>query len=163
MLSLIVAIAENNAIGKAGDLLCHLPNDLQYFKRQTSGCTIVMGKNTFYSLPKRPLPNRRNIVMTSSTDFVYDQTEVAHSIQEVMDMVAEEEAFIIGGGMVYRQFLPLVDKLYITHIHHTWEDADTFFPEIDPAIWQCVSEERHEADEKNPYAHTFAVYTKRGE
>lgn len=163
MLSIIVAIAENNAIGKAGDLLCHLPNDLQYFKRQTSGCTIVMGKNTFYSLPKRPLPNRRNIVMTGSTDFVYDQTEVAHSIQEVMDMVAEEEAFIIGGGMVYRQFLPLVDKLYITHIHHTWEDADTFFPEIDPAIWQCVSEERHEADEKNPYAHTFAVYTKRGE
>lgn len=163
MLSIIVAIAENNAIGKAGDLLCHLPNDLQYFKRQTSGCTIVMGKNTFYSLPKRPLPNRRNIVMTGSTDFVYEQTEVAHSIQEVMDMVAEEEAFIIGGGMVYRQFLPLVDKLYITHIHHTWEDADTYFPEIDPAIWQCVSEERHEADEKNPYAHTFAVYTKRGE
>ena len=79
-----------------------------------------------------------------------------------MEMIApEEQAFIIGGGMVYRQFLPLVDKLYITHIHHTWEDADTFFPEIDPAVWQCISEERHEADEKNPYAHTFAVYTKR--
>ena len=162
MLSLIVAIAENNAIGKAGDLLCHLPNDLQYFKRQTSGCTVIMGERTFFSLPKHPLPNRRNIVLSDRADFTFEQTEVAHSIHEVMEMIAlEEQAFIIGGGMVYRQFLPLVDKLYITHIHHTWEDADTFFPEIDPAIWQCISEEHHEADEKNPYAHTFAVYTKR--
>ncbi|MBP3576422.1 MAG: dihydrofolate reductase, partial [Paludibacteraceae bacterium] len=115
-----------------------------------------------FSLPKHPLPNRRNIVLSDRADFTFEQTEVAHSIPEVMEMIApEEQAFIIGGGMVYRQFLPLVDKLYITHIHHTWEDADTFFPEIDSAIWQCISEERHEADEKNPYAHTFAVYTKR--
>jgi dihydrofolate reductase len=162
MLSLIVAIAENNAIGIAGDLLCYLPNDLQYFKRQTSGCTVVMGKRTFYSLPKRPLPNRRNIVLTTDTAFTYDNTEVAHSVADVMDMIAaDEQAFIIGGGVVYRQFLPLVDKLYITHIHHRWDDADTFFPEIDPAIWQCVSEEHHDADEKNPYPYTFAVYTKR--
>lgn len=162
MLSLIVAIAENNAIGIAGDLLCYLPNDLQYFKRQTSGCTVVMGKRTFYSLPKRPLPNRRNIVLTTDTAFTYDNTEVAHSVADVMDMIAaDEQAFIIGGGVVYRQFLPLVDKLYITHIHHIWDDADTFFPEIDPAIWQCVSEEHHDADEKNPYPYTFAVYTKR--
>jgi dihydrofolate reductase len=162
MLSLIVAIAENNAIGRAGDLLCYLPNDLQYFKRQTSGCTVVMGKRTFYSLPKRPLPNRRNIVLTTDTAFTYDNTEVAHSVADVMDMIAaDEQAFIIGGGVVYRQFLPLVDKLYITHIHHRWDDADTFFPEIDPAIWQCVSEEHHDADEKNPYPYTFAVYTKR--
>ena len=158
MLSLIVAIAENNAIGKAGDLLCHLPNDLQYFKRQTSGCTVIMGERTFFSLPKHPLPNRRNIVLSDRADFTFEQTEVAHSIPEVMEMIApEEQAFIIGGGMVYRQFLPLVDKLYITHIHHTWEDADTFFPEIDPTIWQCISEEHHEADEKNPYTHTFAL------
>lgn len=162
MLSLIVAIAENNAIGRAGDLLCYLPNDLQYFKRQTSGCTVVMGKRTFYSLPKRPLPNRRNIVLTTDTAFTYDNTEVAHSVADVMDMIAaDEQAFIIGGGVVYRQFLPLVDKLYITHIHHIWDDADTFFPEIDPAIWRCVSEEHHDADEKNPYPYTFAVYTKR--
>jgi dihydrofolate reductase len=162
MLSLIVAIAENNAIGIAGDLLCYLPNDLQYFKRQTSGCTVVMGKRTFYSLPKRPLPNRRNIVLTTDTAFTYDNTEVAHSVADVMDMIAaDEQAFIIGGGVVYRQFLPLVDKLYITHIHHIWDDADTFFPEIDLAIWQCVSEEHHDADEKNPYPYTFAVYTKR--
>lgn len=162
MLSLIVAIAENNAIGKAGNLLCYLPNDLQYFKQQTSGCTILMGKRTFESLPKRPLPNRRNIVLTSDTDFTYNNTEVAHSIPEALQMInPDEQAFVIGGGVVYRQFLPLVDKLYITHIHHSWEDADTFFPEIDSTIWQCVSEDHHEADEKNPYPYTFAVYTKR--
>ena len=162
MLSLIVAIAENNAIGKAGNLLCYLPNDLQYFKQQTSGCTILMGKRTFESLPKRPLPNRRNIVLTSDTNFTYNNTEVAHSIPEALQMIdPDEQVFVIGGGVVYRQFLPLVDKLYITHIHHTWEDADTFFPEIDSTIWQCVSEDHHEVDEKNPYPYTFAVYTKR--
>ena len=107
MLSLIVAISENNAIGKAGDLLCHLPNDLQYFKRHTSGCTVVMGKKTFESLPKRPLPNRRNIVLTQQTDFAYNNTEVAHSIPELMEMFrADEQVFIIGGGQVYRKFLP---------------------------------------------------------
>ena len=163
MLNLIVAIAENNAIGKAGDLLCHLPNDLQYFKQKTSGCTVIMGERTFFSLPKHPLPKRRNIVLSDRQDFAFENTEVVHSIPEAQAAVAaNEEAFIIGGGMVYRQFLPLVDKLYITHIHHSWEDADTFFPEIDPAIWQCVNEERHEADEKHNYAFTFATYKKRG-
>ena len=116
MLNLIVAIAENNAIGKAGDLLCHMPSDLQYFKRQTSGCTVIMGERTFFSLPKHPLPNRRNIVLSDRADFTFDNTEVVHSIPEAQAAVApDEQAFIIGGGMVYRQFLPLVDKLYITH------------------------------------------------
>ena len=150
MLNLIVAIAENNAIGKAGDLLCHLPSDLKYFKEKTQGCTVIMGERTFFSLPKHPLPNRRNIVLSDREDFTFENTEVVHSIPEAQAAVsADEQAFIIGGGMVYRQFLPLVDKLYSTQIHHSWEDADTFFPEIDPAIWQCVSEDRHEADEKN--------------
>lgn len=159
MLSLIVAISENNAIGKAGDLLCHLPNDLKYFKQQTTGATVVMGKNTFISLPRRPLPNRRNIVLTRDTNFAYENTEVAHSVEQLQSMLAtDENTFIIGGGQVYQQFLPLVDTLYITHIHHAWEDADTFFPNIDPSIWQCISQEHHEADEKHAYAYTFAVY-----
>jgi dihydrofolate reductase len=159
MLSLIVAISENNAIGKAGDLLCHLPNDLKHFKELTTGATVVMGKKTFFSLPRRPLPNRRNIVLTRDTNFVYENTEVAHSVEQLQSMLAiDENTFIIGGGQVYQQFLPLAETLYITHIHHTWEDADTFFPEIDPAIWHCISQERHEADEKHAYAYTFAVY-----
>ena len=150
MLNLIVAIAENNAIGKAGDLLCHMPSDLQYFKKQTSGCTVIMGERTFFSLPKHPLPNRRNIVLSDREDFTFENTEVVHSIAEAQAAIAEDEqAFIIGGGMVYRQFLP------------SWEDADTFFPEIETAIWQCISEEHHEADEKNPYPYTFAIYTKK--
>ena len=162
MFNIIVAIAENNAIGKAGDLLCHLPNDLKHFKEITTGVTVVMGKNTFFSLPRRPLPNRRNIVLTRDTAFAYENTEVAHSIDELCTMFSEDEnVFIIGGGNVYEQFMNKVDKLYITHIHHSWEDADTFFPKIDPAIWQCVSEEHHETDEKHLYPYTFATYTKK--
>ena len=162
MINLIVAIAENNAIGIAGDLLCHLPNDLKHFKEITTGATVVMGKNTFFSLPRRPLPNRRNIVLTTDTEFAYENTEVAHSIEQLYTLLNdEEEVFIIGGGKVYEQFINAVDKLYVTHIHHTWEDADTFFPEIGPAIWQCVSEEHHEADEKHLYPYTFAEYIKK--
>ena len=162
MINLIVAIAENNAIGIAGDLLCHLPNDLKHFKEITTGATVVMGKNTFFSLPRRPLPNRRNIVLTTDTEFTYENTEVAHSIEQLYTLLNdEEEVFIIGGGKVYEQFINTVDKLYVTHIHHTWEDADTFFPKIDPDTWQCVSEEHHEADEKHLYPYTFAEYIKK--
>lgn len=161
-MNLIVAISENNAIGKSGDLLCHLPNDLKYFKQLTTDATVVMGKNTFLSLPRRPLPNRRNIVLTRDTAFAYENTEVAHSIEELRLMLHEQEnVFIIGGGKVYEQFLPIVDKLYITHIHYSWEDADTFFPAINPAVWQCISEEHHAIDERHAYAYTFAVYTKK--
>ena len=161
MLSLIVAISENNAIGKAGDLLCHLPNDLKHFKELTTGATVVMGKKTFFSLPRRPLPNRRNIVLTRDTAFAYDNTEVAHSIHELQSMLqTNERVFIIGGGEVYKQFMPLADELHITHIHHIWEDADTFFPQIDPTIWRRTSEERNNPDEKHVFAYTFATYKK---
>lgn len=161
MLSLIVAISENNGIGKAGDLLCHLPNDLKHFKELTTGATVVMGKKTFFSLPRRPLPNRRNIVLTHDTAFAYDNTEVAHSIHELQSMLqTNERVFIIGGGEVYKQFMPLADELHITHIHHIWEDADTFFPQIDPTIWRRTSEERNNPDEKHAFAYTFATYKK---
>jgi dihydrofolate reductase len=161
-MKIIVAIAENNAIGKAGDLLCHLPNDLKHFKELTTGATVVMGKKTFFSLPRRPLPNRRNIVLTRDLIFAYEQTEVAHSIEELQGMLShDEQVFIIGGGEIYRQFIPLVEELHITHIHHTWEDADTFFPEIDPTIWQCTSEERFTSDDRHAFAYTFATYVRK--
>ena len=162
MLSIIVAISENYAIGKAGDLLCHLPNDLKHFKDLTTGATVVMGKNTFFSLPRRPLPNRRNIVLTRDESFQYENTEVAHSIDHLLSILsADEKVFIIGGGEVYKQFMPLVDELQITHIHHTWEDADTFFPEIDLSIWERVNEEHHKQDEKHAFAYTFATYQRK--
>ena len=161
MLSIIVAIAENYAIGKKGNLLCHLPEDLKHFKTITSGKTVLMGERTFYSLPKHPLPNRRNIVLTDVPGKVFDGAEAVYSIDEMVKLINSEEAFVIGGGMVYRQMMPLADKLYITHIHHSWEDADTFFPEIDSSIWKQISAEYHEADDKNPYDYTFAEYGRR--
>ena len=160
MISIIVAVAENYAIGKKGDLLCHLPADLKHFKDITSGKTVMMGERTFFSLPKHPLPNRRNIVLTDVQGKTFEGAEAVYSIDEMMQCCNGEEAFVIGGGMVYRQMMPLADKLYITHIHHSWPDADTFFPEIDPNIWKQISAEGHEADEKNPYAFTFAEYVR---
>ena len=162
MISIIVAIAENYAIGKKGDLLCHLPADLKHFKEITSGKTVLMGERTFYSLPKHPLPNRRNIVLTDVAGKTFEGAEAVYSLQELCAKVTnEEEAFVIGGGMVYRQMMPLADKLYITHIHHSWDDADTFFPEIKEDEWKLISSEEHKADEKNPYDFTFCTYNRR--
>ncbi|MBR0297069.1 MAG: dihydrofolate reductase [Paludibacteraceae bacterium] len=162
MISIIVAISENYAIGKKGDLLCHLPEDLKHFKAITSGSTVIMGERTFYSLPKHPLPNRRNIVITDQAGKTFEGAEAAYSIEDAVRLVQnDEEAFIIGGGMVYRQFMTIADKLYITHIHHSWEDADTFFPVIEPNIWRKVSEEPHFADEKNPFDYTFTEYVRK--
>ncbi len=162
MISIIVAIAENYAIGKKGDLLCHLPADLKHFKEITSGKTVLMGERTFYSLPKHPLPNRRNIVLTDVQGKTFEGAEAVYSLQDLCAKVqGEEEAFVIGGGMVYRQMMPLADKLYITHIHHSWDDADTFFPEIKEDEWKLISSEEHKADEKNPYDFTFCTYNRR--
>lgn len=162
MISIIVAIAENYAIGKKGDLLCHLPEDLKHFKSITSGKTVMMGERTFYSLPKHPLPNRRNIVLTDVKGKIFEGAEAVYSIDEMIKCIhGEEEAFVIGGGMVYRQMMERADKLYITHIHHSWEDADTFFPEIDPSVWKQTCAEKHEADENNPYDFTFCEYIRK--
>ena len=162
MISIIVAIAENYAIGKKGDLLCHMPSDLKHFKEITSGRTVLMGERTFLSLPKHPLPNRRNIVLTDVKGKTFEGAETVYSLDELVAKVSnDEEAFVIGGGMVYRQMMERADKLYITHIHHSWDDADTVFPEIDPKIWKQLSAERHSADDKNPYDYTFAEYGRR--
>lgn len=163
MISIIVAIDEHNAIGRKGQLLCHLPNDLKHFKNITSGHTVIMGKNTYLSLPKRPLPNRTNIVITDVAGEQLEGATMAYSIDEALQFVnPDEEAFIIGGGMIYRQFMEngFTDKLYITHIDYKWDDADTFFPAIDPDIWLPVRSEKQEADEKNPYTHHFVEYIK---
>ena len=162
MISIIVAVAENYAIGKKGDLLCHMPADLKHFKTITSGHTVMMGERTFLSLPKHPLPNRRNSVLTDVKGKTFEGAETVYSLDEMVAQVnPDEEAFVIGGGMVYRQMMERADKLYITHIHHSWPDADTFFPEIDPKVWKQLSAERHSADENNPYDYTFAEYGRR--
>lgn len=157
-ISIIVAIAENNAIGNKNHLLCHLPDDLKMFKSLTQGHTVVMGRNTWHSLPFKPLPRRRNIVISDIPDEIYEGALKVRSIDEAIEsMNAGEETFIMGGAMVYRQFLPLANKLYITRIHHTFE-ADTWFPEIDSSIWELRESTLHEADDKHLYPFTFETY-----
>lgn len=130
-ISIIVALAKNRAIGKNGDLIWHLSNDLKHFKEVTSGHTVIMGYKTYASLPgKKALPKRRNIIISSHLTEAPEGFEVANSILDAMKMVYnEEEVFIIGGGMIYEQFLPIADLLYLTKIDKDYE-ADTFFPII---------------------------------
>ncbi|MDO5665659.1 MAG: dihydrofolate reductase [Bacteroidia bacterium] len=160
--SIIVAIDENNAIGRAGDLLCHLPNDLKHFKNVTSGHTVVMGRRTYESLPKGALPNRVNIVVTSDKKENYPNCVVVRSLDEAFEKAPDDkEIFIIGGGQLYNSSLNLIDKLYLTRIHHTFEDADTFFPEIDFKEWKLLEKEEHKADEKHKYDYTFEMYERK--
>lgn len=128
MISIIAAIGKNNAIGRKNQLLWHLSEDLKHFKAITTGHTIVMGDRTFDSIG-RPLPNRRNIVVTRNKDFKAEGCEISYSLEEVLDWAKKvpEEVFIIGGGQVYAQALPHADKLYLTLVEDSPEDADTFF------------------------------------
>jgi dihydrofolate reductase len=134
-ISIIVAIAENNAIGKNNQLLCHIPGDLKRLRKITTGHTVVMGKRTYFSLPKRPLPDRTNIVVSDDRNDHFEGCVMAYSIEEALDKCNEkDENFILGGGIIYREFFPFANKLYLTRIFKTFE-ADTFFPEIDPMQW----------------------------
>jgi dihydrofolate reductase len=153
-ISIIVAIAENFAIGKNNDLLFHLPNDLKHFKEITSGHTIIMGRNTLLSLPKWPLPKRRHIIITDKKDDVFPGCEIVFSIEEAIEKVKDEqEAFIIGGGMIYKQFFSIAGKLYLTLVHKPFE-ADVFFPEIDYTEWNEFSREDFK-DEKNDFEYSY--------
>jgi dihydrofolate reductase len=153
-ISIIVAIAENFAIGKNNDLLFHLPNDLKRFKQITTGHPVIMGRNTLLSLPRWPLPNRRNIVITDKKDDHFTGCEIVFSVDEAVELVKnEKEAFVIGGGSVYRQFFPLAGRLYLTVVNKVFE-ADTFFPEIDYSEWEEVSREEH-FDEANGFGYAY--------
>lgn len=159
-ISIIVAIAENYAIGKDNKLLWYLSDDLKRFKRITSGHQVIMGRNTYLSLPVRPLKNRMNVVITDDPDEVFEGCITVRSIEDAMKLCKEdEESFVIGGGSVYRQFMPVATKLYITKVHKDFE-ADTFFPEIDENKWELIEEEYHPADEKHEYPFTFLTYSK---
>ena len=161
-ISLICAIAENGAIGYENKLLFHLRADLQRFKALTSGHTIIMGRNTFESLPKGALPNRRNIVLSRSVTEAWANTEVFPSLAEaIANCTDEEKIFIIGGASVYAEALPLADYLYLTHVHSTPAQADTFFPSWNAQEWLLLQEETHPADEQNEVSFTFADYQRR--
>ncbi|TDQ22694.1 dihydrofolate reductase [Tenacibaculum caenipelagi] len=161
MITLIAAIAKNNALGKDNDLIWYLPADLKRFKQITSGHHILMGRNTFESIGK-PLPNRTSIIITRNNDYFKDGCFIANSIEQAIELTEGNNAFIIGGAQIYKQALEqnLVDRLDITIVHQDFE-ADAFFPEIDKTIWKEVAREDFKADEKNKYDYSFVSYEKR--
>jgi dihydrofolate reductase len=161
MISIIVAVADNLAIGKNNDLLWHIPEDLKRFKQITSGHTVIMGKRTYESLPRRPLPNRRNLVITDIPGEVIEGCEMAYSIDDAIRLSDPvKENFIIGGASVYSQFFPLAERLYLTRVYKDFE-GDVFFPAIDLSEWEQISEEDHPPDEKNDFSYSFLVYNRR--
>ena len=147
-LSIIVAVAQDNGIGYKNELLAHVSDDLKRFKNITAGHTVVMGRNTWFSLPKRPLPKRQNIVITNNPEESFEGADTVYSIKEAIEKCPDsQESFIMGGAMVYKQFFEKADKLYITRILKTFE-ADTFFPEIETETWKVESESDIFKDEK---------------
>ena len=138
---LIVAVADNNAIGVRGGLPWHLSEDLKYFKRVTNGCPVIMGRTTYFSLPFRPLKGRRNIVLNLGGEPI-PEVSCVYSFDEAFAEAEKEDAdrcFIMGGASVYRAAIGMMDRLFITHVHTAVEDADAFFPEIDSSVWTVES------------------------
>jgi len=156
--SIIVAIAQNLAIGRNNDLLWYISKDLKRFKEITKGSRVIMGKKTFESLPKAPLPNRTNIVITDAPSDKFEGCITVNSIEDALQYCSDkDESFIIGGGSVYRQFLPYANKLYLTLVHRDF-DADTFFPEVDLSEWQLIERTDVEDDTQNNFKYSFLVY-----
>jgi dihydrofolate reductase len=159
-ISLILACDQNNAIGYKNQLLCHLPNDLKFFKQTTLNHCVMMGRKTFESIGK-PLPNRTNIVLSQNKDLEIEGVYICHTIDQALEIAnqkKEEELFVIGGGQLYQMLLPIATKIYLTRIHATFE-ADTFFPAIDNT-WRELSKQSFVADEKNAFAHDIILLEK---
>ncbi len=179
MISLIVAVAENNAIGRNNELLWHIAEDLKYFKATTTGHPVIMGRKTYESIG-RPLPGRRNIVVTKGVKLSNGATvcnipmpeiknpqttsfEISNSLDEVVKMAkeSEQEFFVMGGGMIYNSTFPFADRLYITKIYAAAEDADTFFPSVDEQQWSIVKSSERITDPENGIDFQFVVYERR--
>ena len=168
MLSLIVAVAENGAIGRNNGLLWHISEDLKYFKSTTTGHPVIMGRKTYESIG-RPLPGRRNVVLTRGDmeipSIKNPQTtsmEIVHSLDEVYSLVqGDEEFFVMGGGMLYNATFPKADMLYLTKIYAVAEDADTFFPQVKDDEWEIVKEGEMMHDEENEIDYQFLVYKRK--
>lgn len=163
IISMIVARAQNGAIGKDNSMIWHLPDDMQFFKDSTRNHHILMGRKNYDSLPEmfRPLKNRVNIVITRNKDWQRDGVVVFHDIKSGIAYAKEhneEELYIIGGGEIYKQGLSYANKLYITEVYAEFPDADAYFPEIDQSIWKETSRTKHGTDEKHKYAFDFVTY-----
>jgi dihydrofolate reductase len=161
MISIIVAVSEDLGIGKDNELLWHISEDLKRFKRLTSGNTVIMGKKTWESLPRRPLSGRKNIVLTDNPQESIENSVTAYSLDDALSKcVHDEEVFIIGGGSIYRLFMPIADRLFITHVHKN-APADVYFPEIDQSIWEITEKEEFKAAENNDIPYTYTIYERK--
>lgn len=159
MLSIIVAKAKNNIIGKNNTLLWHLPEDMKRFKEITTGHTIIMGRKTFDSIGKA-LPQRTNIIFSQNPDFRVEEenTKIVHSMLEIQEYIEDDkENFVIGGAMIYNLLMPYVKKMYVTEIHKEFE-GDTFFPRINPEVWKEVGREKGPQDGENSFEYDFVIY-----
>jgi len=162
-LCMIAAVGKNLELGKNNQLLCHLPADLKRFKAITSGYPVIMGDKTWESLPIKPLPNRRNIVITLNKNADYSDCEIVHTLDDAVKLVEnEEKAFIIGGATIYKLFIDRINTLYLTHIDANFDDADVFFPNVDFSKWKLIEDEVYEKDEKNVFGMRFRVYVENG-
>lgn len=166
IISLVVAAAENNAIGLNGELLWRLPKDMQFFKETTYGHHVLMGRKSYESLPPkfRPLPGRPNVVISRNKDFKAEGCKVVKSVEEGIQFAkdnGERELMVLGGGEIYKQTLPLADRVYITRVHHSFLNADTFFPEISDAEWVEESRIKNTKDEKHLYYFDFIVLNRK--
>lgn len=161
MITIIVAMASNRAIGKNNDLLWHIPGDLKRFKKITIGHCLIMGRNTWLSLPNKPLPDRKNIVLTDDPCECLEGCESAYSIEDsIQKCDKDKDIFVIGGGMIYEQFLSRADRLMLTLVHKDY-DADTFFPEINIDEWQETEREDHGPDKKNDFSYSYITYLRK--
>lgn len=160
VVSLVAAMTENHVIGRAGGMPWHLPDDLAHFKRLTRGHTVIMGRKTFDEI-RRPLPERRNVVITRNPAFGHEGVIVADSLEAALALVAgEPDVFVIGGGEIYRQAMDRADRLHLTRIRATLE-GDTWFPAFNPDDWVLESEEHHPADARHAYAFDFQSWRRR--
>jgi len=161
MISIIAALDQNRVIGKKNSLPWYLPADLKYFKKTTTGKTIVMGLNTFKSINEKPLPNRKNIILVNDPNYqAPENCFLARSLDEILEMTKNEpEIMICGGASVYKQFLPIADRLYLTLIDYSF-DGDIFFPEFNLGDWKEIIREDHLPDEKNHYPYSFIILEK---
>ncbi len=162
MISLIAAIGKNNELGKGNDLVWKFPADQKFFREKTSGHPIIMGRKTFESIGK-PLPKRKNIIITRDKNYLRHGVDVVHSLKEALSsartpLAGSEEIFIIGGSEIFKEAMEIADRLYITHFAAEDKKADVFFPEIIPIVWNEVSHKEFKPDKENPIPYTFSVY-----
>jgi dihydrofolate reductase len=164
IISLVVAAAENDAIGKNNQLLWRLPNDMLFFKNITWGMPILMGRKTFHCLDKKPLPGRLNIVLSTQKDWKADGIVVLNKVKDAIFFANQNdynELMVIGGGEIYKLLMPQASRIYITRVHGSFEDADTFFPKIETSKWKLVSNQDFFKDEKHDYDYSFQVWERK--